>query len=323
MNAARPTMTDVAVAAGVSLKTVSRVVNAEPGVAPETSVRVHEAIERLGFRRNYVARALRRGQRFRMLGLIIGDVANPFYSAIARGVEEATRERGQLVITGSSDEDPERERELAHLFSERRVDGLLIVPAGDDHHYLEPELRGGVHVVFIDRPPGNVAADAVLLDNAGGAGAATEHLLCRGHRRVAMVVDEMAIFTQRERWRGFCDALADAGQTIDDTLVRFGVHDAAAAEGVTAELLSTPAPPTAIFAANNRITTGVLRAAAALGSEVEVVGFDDIELADLLARPPSTVSYDAADLGREAARLLTARIEGDEARRSARSCRRS
>ena len=312
MDATRPTMTDVAVAAGVSLKTVSRVVNAEPGVAPETSVRVHEAIERLGFRRNYVARALRRGQHFRMLGLVIGDVANPFYSAIARGVEEATRERGQLVITGSSDEDPERERELAHLFSERRVDGLLIVPAGDDHHYLEPELRGGIHVVFIDRPPGNVAADAVLLDNAGGARVATQHLLRRGHRCVAMVVDEMTIFTQRERWRGFCDALADAGHTIDDTLVRFGVHNAAAAEGVTAELLAAPAAPTAVFAANNRITTGVLRAAAALGSDVEVVGFDDLELADLLARPPSTVSYDAAELGREAARLLTARIEGDD-----------
>jgi LacI family transcriptional regulator, galactose operon repressor len=309
---ARPTMADVAAAAGVSLKTVSRVVNDEPGVNPATAARVQDAIERLGFRRNYVARALRRGQRFRMLGLVIEDVANPFYSAIARGVEEATRERGQLLITGSSDEDPERERELALLFLERRVDGLLVVPAGDDHHYLLPELRAGMHVVFIDRPPGNIDADAVLLDNAGGAQVATEHLLRRGHRRIAMVVDRMTIFTQRERWRGFCDALAAAGQTIDDTLVRFGVHDAAAAEEVAGELLSFPDPPTAIFAANNRITTGVLRALAADGADLEVVGFDDLELAELLARPPSTVSYDAADLGREATRLLVERIEGDD-----------
>jgi LacI family transcriptional regulator len=304
-------MSDVAAAAGVSLKTVSRVVNAEPGVNPATALRVREAIDRLGFRRNYVARALRRGQRFRMLGLVIEDVANPFYSAIARGVEEATRNRGQLVITGSSDEDPERERELALLFCERRVDGLLIVPAGADHHYLLPELQAGMHVVFIDRPPGNVDADAVLLDNVGGARAATEHLLGRGHRRIAMVVDEMAIFTQRERWRGFCDALAAAGQTIDDTLVRFGVHDAATAEQVTGELLSFPSPPTAIFAANNRISIGVLRALAAHGDDLEVVGFDDFELAEPLARPPTTVSYDPADLGREAAGLLVGRLDGD------------
>jgi LacI family transcriptional regulator len=127
-----------------------------------------------------------------------------------------------------------------------------------------------------------------------------------------MVVDEMAIFTQRERWRGFCDALAAAGQTVDDTLVRFGVHDSAAAEEATGELLSFPGPPTAIFAANNRIAIGVLRALAAHGSDLEVVGFDDVELAELLARPLTTVSYDAADLGRKAARLLAIRLEGDD-----------
>ncbi|HEY6031744.1 MAG TPA: LacI family DNA-binding transcriptional regulator [Gaiellaceae bacterium] len=307
----RPTMTDVAAAAGVSLKTVSRVVNAEPGVTDETAARVREAIELLGFRRNYVARALRRGLRFRMLGLVIEDVGNPFYSAIARGVEEVTRERGLLLLTGSSDEDPARERELARVFCERRVDGLLVVPAGEDHRYLLPELRAGMHAVFIDRPPGNIEADAVLLDNVGGARQAADHLVGRGHRRIAMVVDHMAIFTQRERWRGFCDALAAAGAPIDDTLVRFGVHDTVAAEQATAELLSLASPPTAVFAANNRITIGVLRALAAHGSDLEVVGFDDVELAELLARPLTTVSYDTAELGRRAAELLAQRLEGD------------
>src|SRR5262249_50636165 len=273
-----PRRPDVGQAPGVSLKTGSRGGTREPGVNPATAERVREAIEQLGFRRNYVARALRRGQRFRMLGLLIEDVANPFYSAIARGVEEATRERGQLLITGGSDEGPERQRELALLLCQRRVDGLLIVPAGDDHGYLAPELRAGMHAVFVDRPPGNVDADAVLLDNAGGAHAATEHLLRRGHSRIAAIVDRMTIFTQRERWRGACEALAAAGHGVDDTLVRFGVHDAATAEAVAGELLSLPAPPTAIFAANNRITTGVLRALAVFGDDVELVGFDDLEL---------------------------------------------
>jgi LacI family transcriptional regulator len=305
-------MTDVAAAAGVSLKTVSRVVNAEPGVTAETEARVREAIEQLGFRRNYVARALRRGQRFRMLGLVIEDVANPFYAAIARGVEEVTRELGLLLIAGSSDEDPARERELVQLFCERRIDGLLIVPAGDDHRYLLPELFHGLHAVFIDRPPGNIEADVVLLDNLGGAQAAAEHLLVRGHRRIAMVVDHMAVFTQRERWRGFSDALAAAETPIDHGLVRFGVHDAATAEHVTEELLSVADPPTAVFAANNRIAIGVLRGLAARGADVEVVAFDDLELAELLARPLTTVSYDAAELGRKAAELLAERLEGDK-----------
>jgi LacI family transcriptional regulator len=305
-------MADVAAFAGVSLKTVSRVVNAEPGVTPETAARVREAIGQLGFRPNDVARALRRGQRLRMLGLVIEDVANPFYSAIARGAEEVTRESGLLLITGSSDEDPARERELARLFCERRVDGLLIVPAGNDHRYLLPELQVGVPAVFIDRPPGHIEADAVLLDNVGGARAAAEYLLGRGHRRIAMVADDVGIVTQRDRWRGFRDALAAAGEPLDDTLVRFGVHDAATAERVAGELLSLASPPTAVFAANNRIAIGVLRVLAVRGADVAVVGFDDLELAELLAQPLTTVSYDPADLGRTAAKLLVLRLEGDD-----------
>ena len=304
-------MTDVAAAAGVSLKTVSRVVNRERGVAPATEERVRAAIEQLGFRRNDVARALRRGQRSRTIGLVIEDVANPFYSAIARGVEEAARDHGQLLVTGSSDEGPVRERELALLFCERRVDGLLIVPAGDDHRYLLPQLRVGLHAVFIDRPPGNIEADAVLLDNVGGARAAAEHLLRRGHRRIGMVGDEMAIFTARERWRGFCDALAAAGHEVEDTLVRVGVHDAATAERVAYELLSLSDPPTALFTCNNRISIGVLRALAERGADVDVVGFDDPKLADMLARPFTAVGYEAGDLGRRAAELLTERLDGD------------
>jgi LacI family transcriptional regulator len=300
----RPTMRDVAADAGVSLKTVSRVVNSEAGVTPSTEQRVQEAIQRLGFRRNDSARALRSGQRFRMLGLVIEDVGNPFYSAIARGVEEATRERGQLLITGSSDEDPRREQELALLFCERRVDGLLIVPAGDDHRYLEPELRLGMHAVFIDRPPGEIEADAVLIDNAAGARAAAEHLLAKGHARIAAIVDDTAIFTARERCRGFREVAAHA-------ILRTGVHDAETAERVAGELLALADPPTGIFCGNNRITIGVLRALADGGARADLVGFDDLELAELLSLRVSAVAYDPAALGRKATELLGDRADGD------------
>ena len=307
----RPTMSDVAGAAGVSLKTVSRVVNGETAVRPETVARVELAIRTLGFRRNEAARTLRSRQRSRMLGLIIKDLSNPFYSAIARGVEDVTRRRDELLITASSDEDPERERTLALQLCERRVDGLLIVPAGEEHRYLLPELEVGTKVVFIDRPPGDIAADLVLLDNVGGARSAVRHLVERGHRRIAMVGDQMAIFTARERWRGYCDELADAGCVVDPALVRIGCHDAPAAEKAVHDLLELAEPPTAIFAGNNRIATGALRALAVAGRDVALVSFDDLELADLFSIPVSAVSYDPADLGRRAAELLSRRLDGD------------
>jgi len=306
-------MTDVAEAAGVSLKTVSRVVNAEPGVRPETAALVHDAITRLGFRRNDMARALRRGQRTRTLGLIIEDVSNPFYSAIIRGVEEVASRSGWLVIAGSSDEDPVRERELVHLLCERRVDGLLIVPAGHDHEYLEPELRLGTRAVFIDRPPRRIDVDVVLLDNVGGARRAVEHLAAHGHRRIAMVGDEATIFTVTERVRGYREALAAAGLPLDESLVRLGAHDAAAAEQATRELLALDDPPTALFAGNNRITIGALRVLARAEPPIALVGFDDLELAELLVLPATVVAYEAADLGRRAAELLVGRLAGNEA----------
>jgi LacI family transcriptional regulator len=304
-------MSDVAEAAGVSVKTVSRVVNEEPGVRPETAEAVRRTIAQLGFSRNDLARALRHGRRSGLFGLVIEDVSNPFYSAIARGVEEVTRSRGILAIAASSDEDGDRERDLVRLFCERRVDGLLIVPAGNDHGYMLPELRSGTRVVFIDRPPRKIDADVVLLDNVGGARTAVEHLLAQGHRRIGFVGDAPGIFTAGERLRGYRDTLARAGLAADPSLIRLGAHDAAAAEVAVDELLSLPDPPTALFAGNNRITVGALRVLGRDGYRLALVGFDDIELGEMLAVPVTVVAYDAAELGRSAAELLAQRLAGD------------
>jgi LacI family transcriptional regulator len=305
-------MSDVAAAAGVSLKTVSRVVNDEPGVRRETAEIVHRTIAQLGFRRNDLARALRHGRRSGLFGLVIEDVSNPFYSAIARGVEEVTRRRGMLAIAASSDEDDHRERDLVRLFCERRVDGLLVVPAGDDHRYMLPELRSGTRVVFIDRPPGKIDADVVLLDNVGGARIAVEHLLAHGHRRIGFVGDASGIFTAAERLRGYRKTLAQAGLPPDPSLIRLGAHDAGAAERAVYELLALSEPPTALFAGNNRITVGVLRVLGRSRLRLALVGFDDLELGEMLALPVTVVAYDAADLGRRAAELLAQRLAGDD-----------
>jgi LacI family transcriptional regulator len=309
----RPTMRDVARRAGVSLKTVSRVVNGEDGVRPDTTEKVNAAIAALGFRRNDIARALRGGKRTRSLGLVIKDVANPFYSLIARGVEEVARTNDLLVISGCSDEDPARERHLIRSLCERRVDGLLVVPSGNDHRYLIPEINMGTPAVFIDRPPEDaLQADVVLIDNAGGARAAVTHLIEHGHRRIACLVDLPGIFTARERRRGYDEALHEHDVPVDESLIRVGQHDVAGAESAMAELLALGDPPTAVFTGNNRLTVGALRAIQAAGAGTALVGFDDLELADMLATPVTVVAHYPAEMGRRAAGLLCRRMAGEE-----------
>jgi LacI family transcriptional regulator len=294
----------------VSLKTVSRVINEEPGVATLTAERVGAAIAELGFQRNDLARSLRTGRSSSTIGLVIEDVGNPFYSAIAQAVEQAARQHDCLLITSSCEEDPERERELIQALLRRRVDALLLVPASRDHGYLSRELSDGTPIVFLDRPPEGIAADCVLLDNQGGARSAVEHLLAQGHRRIAYVADPDVLYTAAERLAGYRQAMATAGVDVDPELVRLGSHDAEQAEAVVRELLAL-APgsrPTAFFCGNNRHTVGALRALRGLEDEIALVGFDDFELADLLGT--TVVRHDSQDLGLHAAALAFSRLEG-------------
>lgn len=314
MTTVRPTMRDVAASAGVSLKTVSRVVNDEPRVREETAARVRTAIDRLGFVPNELASGLRAG-RSSALGLIIEDLANPFYSSIARVVEDLARERGHLLLIGSCGEDPVRERDLVLRFLRRAVDALILVPAGEDHRYLLNELGArGAPIVAIDRPVHGISIDTILADNRGGARLAVEHLLGQGHRRIAALVDTQRVWTARERLAGFREAMADAGEPERSALVRTELVDTEGAEAAVAALLALPAAerPTALFTANNRITVGALKAMAADGAQTALVGFDDFELAELLATPITVVRQSPAELGRLAVEAAYARLDGAE-----------
>jgi LacI family transcriptional regulator len=307
----RATMSDVARLAGVSIKTVSRVVNDEPGVHADTTERVLAAIERLGFRRNVGALNLRRGSSTGTIGLVLEDVANPFYSGLTRAVEEVARGFGRQVLTGSSDEDAARERELALEFCARRVDGLIVVPAGVQHGYLMPEIASGTPVVFVDRPPGDVLADTVLVDNLEGAAAAVVHLAAHGHRRIAFLGDSPNIFTATERLRGFREGCVKAGIPYDEKLVAMGPHTEAGVAATLRRMLGGRHPATALLTGNNRITVHVLRFLAGARKRPALVGFDDFELADLLDPPISVVALDPGTLGKSAAELLFARLDGD------------
>ncbi len=305
-------MNDVARLAGVSLKTVSRVVNGEPGVHPGTAQRVLAAIDQLGFRRNLGARNLRRGSSTGTIGVLLEDVANPFYSVLTRAIEEVARQFGRHVLTGSSDEDPERERELALEFCARRVDGLLVVPAGLRHGYLVPEIHAGLPVVFVDRPAGDLVADTVLVDNLEGTVAAVAHLAGHGHRRIAFVGDAPTIFTAGERLRGFREGCARADVRFDDELVAMGPHDGTTIRAALHRFAGHPDPATALITGNNRITVLALRALAGQPERPALVGFDDFELADLLSPPVTVIAHDTGALGKAAAELLFARLAGDD-----------
>jgi LacI family transcriptional regulator len=306
-------MRDVATLAGVSLSTVSRVVNGAPLVAPDLSARVERAVEMLGYRHNYAAGALRRASGLSAtIGLIFEDISNPFFSAVHRGVEDVARARSVLTLAGSSDEDAAQERQLAEAFLGRRVDGLVIVPAAGSNSYLLRDVEAGMALVFIDRPPRFIDADFVVSDNAGGAASAVTQLIAAGHRRIGFLGDQPEIFTAAERLRGYREALARHGLPDGPELIRHPAFRAVDVDTTVRELLAGPNPPTALFTAQNLITMGALRTIHELGLQdtIALVGFDDVPFADVLSPGVTVVAQDPYGLGRRAAELLFSRLDG-------------
>jgi LacI family transcriptional regulator len=312
---ARPTMKDVAALAGVAIKTVSRVMNGDPTVAPDLAARVREAAGKLGYRPNLTASSLRRGdRRTATIGLLLEDVANPFSAGLLRAVEDEARQRRVQVLIGSLDDDPERERELAITLIDRGVDGLVIVPAARDQSYLVAERRLGIRVVFLDREPRFLEADAVVSSNRLGAIAAVDHLLSFGHRRIAYLGDSPAIATAAQRFEGYQYALERAGLEGDPRIIRHGLRSDEAATQATIDLIGLPDPPTALFAAQNPITIGAVKALRRSGVQerIALVGFDDFVLADVLVPGITVITQDVARLGRMTTQLLFARLDGDD-----------
>ncbi|TDT97938.1 LacI family transcriptional regulator [Streptomyces sp. 846.5] len=308
------TMRDVASQAGVGIATVSRVVNGKAGVTADVVERVTRAAQLLGYRHDLTASSLRRAdRRTGILGLVLEDVANPFSSALQRAVEDAATERGVLVLAGSSDEDPVRERGLIQTFSAHRVDGLVVVPTGQAGG-LAAALDHDIPVVCVDRVVDGATADTVTTDNRLGVRECVRALHALGHRRIAFLGDLAAIWTARERYAGFAEGMDDTGCRPSPALVRRGLHTQAAAEKAVGSLLELPDPPTAIFSAQNLITVGARRVLQNLELEyrVALIGFDDFPLADLLSPGVSVVAQDPAAMGREAARLLFERLDGEK-----------
>jgi LacI family transcriptional regulator len=307
-------MREVAALAGVAIKTVSRVMNDVPTVAPALAERVRSAADMLGYRPNLTASSLRRGAgRTATIGLLLDDVSNPFSAALLRAVEDDARARGVQVLIGSLDRDPEREMQMVRTLIDRQVDGLIIMPASEDQSYLHAESRHGVCAVFLDREPRVFSSDAVVSDNRGGAIAAVEHLLAFGHKRIGYLSDSLSVVTSGQRFGGYERALELAGIATDAWVIAHGLLTPDDATRATTEMMTSPHPPTALFTSQNLVTIGVTTALHQLGLEnkVALVGFDDFVLADVLKPGVTVIAQDTAGLGRLAAKLLFARRAGD------------
>ncbi len=303
----RPTLRDVAELAGVSMKTISRVVNGNGHVAESTERRVRAAIKELGFRPNPAARSLRVGYDD-AVGLVIESIGDPFMATLTAGVEERLREAGKSLIITSGGYAPENERAAVESLAYRRVAGMIITPTSTSHAYLSGIL-GGVPVVFVDRPPVQFDTDSVLADNEGGATLATEHLIAGGHERIAFVGDRIGLFTTSFRYQGFRSAMAAADIPILDHLVRTDVVDVDTSAKATREMLAAEQPPTAVISANARSSLGVVRA---LHQDapcvVAHVSFDDFEGAESLSPAVTVIHQDPIEMGHAAADLLLQRL---------------
>jgi LacI family transcriptional regulator len=302
-------MRDVADYAQVSPMTVSRTLRDDPSVAPEKRTRVLEAVAALGYRRNEAARSLRLGRSTGLLGVVITNLANPFYAQLALGIESYADERGMRVVIANSGEDTDKERQLMRDFAARRLDGVIVVPTGNQHEHLDPKGLSGMPVVLAASPANRINVDAVLVDDFGGTFEATRMLIARGHTKIGFLGLPAATWTGSERFRGYYAALEEAGLPAEERYIRRNQPDVAAAVAAAHAILDQPDPPTALFTANNRNTIGAYRAIRSRGSGTAVAGFDDFDFADLLDLPLIVVSYDARELGRAAADLLCGHID--------------
>ncbi|KAF4411084.1 MULTISPECIES: LacI family DNA-binding transcriptional regulator [Streptomyces] len=299
---------DVARQAGVSVGTVSNVLNRPDMVAEETRARVLASIERLGYVRSESARQLRAGSS-RFIAMLVLDMANPFFVTVAKGAERAAREAGLGVMVCNSAESPAEEADYLALFAEQRVRGVLVTPADTTGRNLESFLRHGIPFVFVDRVLSSAEGCSVSVDDVAGGTLAVRHLLASGHRSVTYVSGPMHLTQCRDRRTGALAALAEAGLPAEALQhVEAARLDVASGIDAGARLLGLPERPTAVFCANDLLALGVLQAmytaGVAVPGEVAIVGYDDIEFAAAAVVPLTSVRQPAERLGRAAAELL-------------------
>ena len=310
------TIKDVANEAGVSVATVSRTLSGVDRVSPGVRERVVAAVEGLSYRPNAVARSLR-ARNTRTLGLVIPNVRNPFFTQMARAVEDAARERGYSLVFGNTDEDPAREAEYLNVLLEKRVDGLIVSPARATSPHLEEMVRDGVPVVFLDRFVQGIEAPVVRADGRRAVDDLVEHLVGFGHEKLAIISGPPETVPGRERLDAFLNGAEARNVPVSRERVKVGDFRRESGFKAMRELLEQDEPPTAVFAANNLMALGALQSLKQAGlrapERVSFASFDDVSWFELVEPSVTAVSQPVAELGSAAAEMLPVLVEGGEA----------
>lgn len=309
------TLKEVAKEAGVSITTVSRVINGSSKVNGKTRERVQKAMLQLDYQPNRVAQRLRTsGGRSKLLGLIIPDIQNQFYSNIVRGIEDVTYGHDYAVILCNSDENPNKERFYLEVLRSESVDGIILPPIHQFGEEIENLIDLGIPIVCVDRKLMRKNVDTVVIGNEKGGYDAVSHLVELGHKKIAILTSSLQFSSFNERQKGYERALKENGIEIDKRLIKEGdPRSLDIARSLTEELLNLEEPPTAIFATNNLMTLGALEALNKLNyqipEDISIIGFDDLPWAKAISPPLTVVKQPAYEMGQKAAELFFKRVE--------------
>lgn len=310
-----PTIHDVAERAGVAAITVSRVINNKGYVSAETRQKITAAIAELGYVPNSLARSLRVKQT-KTIALILTDITNPFFTTLARGVEDVANAAGFSVFLCNTDESEVKQTEYLHALLQKRVDGILLVPARSATVPIDLIRRHGADVVVIDRRIPYSQVDVIRCESVSSSYRLVTHLIELGHRRIAILTGPKGVSTAEDRVAGYRAALADAAIDCDEKYIRFGLYSQESGYEMAVQALALSPAPTALFASNNFIAAGAIRAVESVGlripEDISIVTFDDMP--DTLVPKPffTAIAQPSYEMGQRAAELLLSRISGEK-----------
>jgi LacI family transcriptional regulator len=310
-------MQEVAERAGVSVTTVSHVINNTRFVSDDSRQRVLKAMEEMGYQPNALARSLRRQQTY-TIGVIVPDSADPFYAEVVRGVEDVSFEQGYTITLCNSDGDIQKEGQYTNLLTEKRVDGILFFATSNESRaHVRSLQKRQVPLVVVDRQVPNMESDLVVVDNIIGGQMATRHLLEWGHRRIGCISGPINLLLSEQRLEGFRLAMAEYNLPVDERLIKIvNAYQYQPGYQAAQELLTLENPPTAIFAFNDVLAVGVINAARELGiavpEQLSVIGFDDLRLALYVNPALTTIGQPMYEMGEKATGMLIERIENQE-----------
>lgn len=308
------TINDIAKAANVSKATVSYVINNKPGVSEDTRQKILKIIEEMNYHPNAVARGLA-GQKTEMIGMVIPDLTDMFFADIIRGVENCANQYNYTLNLCTTHADPERENAMADMFTSGRVDGVILMTYHLKEDYLHQLKNRQIPFVIINNPISDPSLYTINVNNQDGAYKGTEYLIQSGHQRIAFIHGSLDSFDNEFRFLGYQKAMADYQLNISEEYIRVGHFNHSGGYTAAQEFMKLDQPPTAIFAANDHMALGVIKALKDLGytvpGDVSVIGFDDIQAASFVEPGLTTIKQPTFEMGARAVEILMKLIQGE------------